>query len=483
MQVKSNSPEAVEAHIPQYSGWISVAPSGRYFQDETGRGFLAIGQNDAITWPGLVELLEGGDPTVAEAYIRDLRANGITISRVMMEYAQFDEGLLENPVGTFVPNVVSFWDTFIALCEKHGLYLILTPFDTFWQVCNWDRHPYNAANGGPCVTMHDWLTAPAVLAAHQARWQFVIERWGRSPAIMAWDVMNEIDLYWNATPDEIAAYVSTMAGFIKQEELKHFGRTHLISVSSAAPTPDLRLGEVIYNHPLIDFANTHLYVGPGISTPVDAIEAAEEMADGVRLSLQSLRQTRPYFDSESGPIYEWITDPLLDKEYHHNMSWAHLCAGGAGSGLRWPYTRPHQLLPEMRLTLRGLARFASTIDWTTFASRNMTAAIRVSQPGVIKTGCADYAEMALVWLAVDTRLSRPASLGGMQVTLSRVLPAGEYTVEVWQTYTGQIVDVFNVDLAKQDSDAPTATPKVMTFTLPDVCAELRDVALVIKQKE
>ena len=59
--------------FPSFRGHISVAPNGRYFQDEDGKGFVVIGHNDAITWPGLEELLEGdaapteaappGDPT------------------------------------------------------------------------------------------------------------------------------------------------------------------------------------------------------------------------------------------------------------------------------------------------------------------------------------------------------------------------------------------------------------------------------------
>jgi len=42
-------------------------------------------------------------------------------------------------------------ELFDALAEEHGLYLLLTPYDTFWQSHNWENYPYNAAVGGSAV--------------------------------------------------------------------------------------------------------------------------------------------------------------------------------------------------------------------------------------------------------------------------------------------------------------------------------------------
>src|SRR5688572_1099861 len=119
--------QADEITLPSYRGYISVAENGRYFVDEDGKGFLVIGQNDAISWPGLSSLVNQVSPEATENCIIDLREHGITVSRVMIEYAQQPHTLFENPVGTFSPEMVQFWDDFIALAEKHGLYLLLTP--------------------------------------------------------------------------------------------------------------------------------------------------------------------------------------------------------------------------------------------------------------------------------------------------------------------------------------------------------------------
>lgn len=458
-----------ELTLPTYQGYISVAPGGRYFVDEAGQGFLVIGQNDGTPWPGLATLLNGASPEATEAYIKDLRAHGITVSRVMIEYAQEPHSYLEDPVGTFNPQVVAFWDQFIALAEKHGLYLLLTPYDTFWQAKNWGRYPYNGALGGPCASTREWLTGETCITAHENRWRFIIDRWGGSPNIFAWDLMNEIDIWWNATPQQINVYVDRMAAFVREYETERWGRTRLISVSSAAGVPGGRLGRVIFNHPALDFANTHLYLGTEIKDPQDPIGAGPVMAGGVTLALDAIQDNRPYFDSESGPIDHWIVDTAFDQEYHHNMSWAHLAAGGAGSGMRWPYTDPHWILPELRDNLLGLARYASTIDWAQFTSETISRQIKPDTRAVIPVGCSD-GQTAVIWLLLDTRRDDADTLAGVTIVVDDVLEDGSYTVEFWETYAGNVIDTARAAV----SDGR------LSLTIPDLSMPLKDLALIIR---
>jgi mannan endo-1,4-beta-mannosidase len=468
--VQESSLAQTEITLPTYQGYISVSPNGRYFVDEAGQGFIVIGQNDGVPWPGLVTLLNNLSPEATENYIIDLREHGINVSRVMIEYSQAPHTYLENPVGTFSPAMVAFWDDFIALAERHGLYLLLTPYDTFWQAANWDRYPYNAALGGPCETRRDWLTSRPCIDAHKERWRFILERWGGSPNIMAWDIMNEIDIWWDATADEIRAYIDEMAVFIRETETAAWGRSRMLTVSSAASVPDGELGRIIYNHPLLDFANTHLYIGPDIKAPTDPIGAGPMMAGGVVLSIQAINDNRPYLDTESGPIDSWIGDPAFDAEYHHNMSWAHLAAGGAGSGMRWPYTTPHWILPEMRDNLLGLARFASQVDWANFPSQPITSNILIDDRNILRAGASD-GRTAIVWLLLDTRGDRQPSFEGRTLMINRTFEDGDYNVQFWETYSGTPMQTVSV----------TVTGGQLRLELPafDNWADLRDLALLI----
>ena len=134
---------------PQSFPWIQVASGAPYFITEAGEPWTPIGQNDAISWIELNGLFRRRDLPDVEAHLRYLKAHGITCLRLMLEYAQVRHRYLERPVGTFVPNMVQLWDDLFSLCERIGLRILLTPFDTFWTWLHWKHHPYNHRNGSP----------------------------------------------------------------------------------------------------------------------------------------------------------------------------------------------------------------------------------------------------------------------------------------------------------------------------------------------
>jgi hypothetical protein len=138
--------------------------------------------------------------------------------------------------------------------------------------------------------------------------------------------------------------------------------------------------------------------------------------------------------------------------------------------MRWPYTKPHHILPEMRDNLLGVARLASTIDWTTFNSRNVSENVRASKPGILKAGCAD-GKTALIWLLLDKRVRRSASFSNVDLRIKHVVEDGEYVAEVWETYTGTPVASFEV----------TVEDNIGKFSLPALDANMRDLALVLRQ--
>src|SRR4051794_23638449 len=171
--------------------WVRLGPGRRYFETETGEPFLIIGQNDALTWPELEGLLGRKDLPSVDRHLAWLQAHGVTTLRLMLEYV--GDGLyLEREVGRFDPVTVQAVDDLVALCERHGLRLLLTPFDTFFTWVMWDDHPYSARRGGPCHRQLDLLTHPDGLAAVKLRIAFVVERWGGSGAVFAWDLWNEL---------------------------------------------------------------------------------------------------------------------------------------------------------------------------------------------------------------------------------------------------------------------------------------------------
>ena len=130
--------------------WIVRAPGVPYFMAEDGAAWMPVGQNDAVNWPELDGLYGRRDLASAERYLRMLAGHGVTVLRLMLEYAEDDARYIEQPAGSWNPAMVELWDDLFALCQAAGLRILLTPIDSFFTWNRWAAHPWNAANGGPC---------------------------------------------------------------------------------------------------------------------------------------------------------------------------------------------------------------------------------------------------------------------------------------------------------------------------------------------
>src|SRR4051812_33759965 len=130
--LRGRASEKSHSQLPAHSlPWIAVAQGAPYFVTDTGEPWTPVGQNDAITWPELSPLFRRRNLAAVEAHLRSLVEHGVTCLRLMLEYAQVRHRYIERPVGTFVPSMVQLWDDLFALCERVGLRILLTPFDTF----------------------------------------------------------------------------------------------------------------------------------------------------------------------------------------------------------------------------------------------------------------------------------------------------------------------------------------------------------------
>ncbi|WP_292496125.1 hypothetical protein, partial [Mesorhizobium sp.] len=350
--------------------------SGSYFATEDGEPWMPIGQNDAISWPELNGLFRRKDIAGVEAHLRWLRQSGVTCLRLMLEYAQVRHRYFERPLGRFVPAMVRLWDDLFRLCEKHGLRILLTPFDTFWQWRHWRHHPYNQRNGGALDQPSRFLVCTATRRAIKARLEFAVRRWGGSGALFAWDLWNEIHPEQaEGSADDFGDFIHDLGAFVRRLEISLYGRSHPQTVSLFGPELRWRahmpLREPIFRHPDLDFASLHIYEEGTIDHPSDTVAPALGLGRIVGEALAETRDGRPFLDSEHGPIHTFkdkkITLPEpFDDEYFRHMQWAHLAAGGAGGGMRWPNRTPHVLTPGMRRAQRSLAGFLPLIDWRRF---------------------------------------------------------------------------------------------------------------------
>jgi mannan endo-1,4-beta-mannosidase len=439
-----------ELRAPALS-WIQVAPGAPYFVDEEGRPFTPIGQNDAISWPDLEGLFRRKDLAAVEAHLRWLKAHGVNTLRLMLEYAQVRHRYFERPVGRFVPAMVQLWDDLFALCERLGMRILLTPVDTFWMWRHWKHLPWNQANGGPLAHMREVLTCRATRQRIKDRFEFVIRRWGGSGVLFAWDLWNEIHPAQGG--DEVDCwdeFIHDISTYVRRLEMELYGRSHPQTVSLFGPELLIQprhaaaMKDTLFRHPDLDFASIHIYATGTIDNPRETVTPALVMGRITAECLAEIRDDRPFFDSEHGPIYSFLNKKKtlpepFDDEYFRFMSWAHLASGGAGGGMRWPNRHPHTLTHGMRRAQQAMARFEGEIDWTRFRRRNLSAEIEVKGP-FHAFACGDD-HQALVWLL------RRDSIGKGGLLRRDVAPAsaslavpgladGTYRMRGWDTETG-----------------------------------------------
>ena len=374
-------PEPLVNADPTKEDFASVMPGGHYFVHEKGQPFIPISVNHNPDWPELEQanpLAKDYDPDRTDRWFQKMADKGINLVRLMVETPP--SGNLEETPGVFRPEHVQWLDTIFLAARHHGIKLMVTPYDTFWMNLRAETSPYWAANGGPIHEKIDFLTKPEIIELQKGRMKFLIDRYGNLGTVFAWEIMNEIDLWWGATPAQVKAWADEMTRFVRSYQVKRWGRSHLLTMSLAVPEPKGDWAEQAFRRPDLDFATAHLYVGRTRATkPGEEIGAGDDFADGVRHALSEIRDHRPFFDGESGPIDHWVEDEKLDDKLFHQMSWSHLMAGGAGPGTRWPYRNPHHVTFRMLDTLHAMRTFTDAVPWQKLAASSVPIEAKLSE--------------------------------------------------------------------------------------------------------
>jgi hypothetical protein len=377
-------------------GYIQVAPHGRYFQFEDGTPFVPVGHNNVYE--------------ISEDLVRIAHERGENTFRVWPDWGAS---------GTFDHEML---DYLLELAEQYHMYIIIAVFDAapltdlFAGRCRFDerRTMYNDF----CTLAEEVLTNPQAIELQKQCIRYLVDHWGHSPHIFAWELMNQIDALYRAGEKEMASWVNAMGAYFKQYELERWGKAHLRSVSSHDPIPTF---DFFYNSPSIDFVAGHLYP-ESINAPLNTIDAALHVNRTVKFSLSQMQVNRPYIDTENGPLahifdasFARPPDAVFDA-WFHNMIWAHLASGGAGHNLTLPVADRLKALPGGRQrsgfgdrlspaqtkSQQALARFGQHVDWPSFCSVNADEHVEVDQPGVIPMACQDATQM-VAWLLRDTR--------------------------------------------------------------------------------
>jgi len=413
----------IEVAAGKRRGLVRVEPVGkRYFRLDDGTPLFLNGL--CACWHGSRGTYDYDD--WLEAY----RKAGINYIRIWMWHQAFG---IEWDQGDRVRyRLDNAWrlDRVLAEAERRGIFVMLCLdfhgiFEVkpdFWGGNNfWPRHPYNAANGGPCQTQNDFFTSEEAKTLYAKRLRYIVARWTAFPNVLAWEFFNEIDNeYAYLKHDDVVAWHRDMGRRLRSIDPYQ----HLVtsSFTGGSERPDL------FALPEMDFAQYHSYneKHPALMTAEKTTRFFEKYG-------------KPFFVSEYGTDWKgWKPDTDPHFRALHQAIWSGAFTGATGTDMTWWWESIHaaSLYPHWS----ALAVF---LEGTGIGRSDMQPAQFENADGpVIPFGVAAHDE-ALVWLldrACDwpqgAMVATPPPVAGAQVTLTG-LDNGPWSVEWWDTLTGR----------------------------------------------
>ncbi|MCC6729202.1 MAG: DUF5060 domain-containing protein [Chthonomonadales bacterium] len=286
-------------------GFVRVDPRDRArFAFDDGSAYYPIGHNAA--WGDVADMLARMGPA------------GLNWSRVWMAHfggLNLDWVMNEKiPEGTLSLDVARKWDAIVAAAEKAGIHfqMVLQHHGQYSSRVNsnWAENPWNKSNGGFLAGPAEFFTSSRAIALTKAKYRYIVARWGYSPAVMAWELFNEVewtDAIAEKRPRDVVAWHDGMAAFLRDQDPYR----HLVTTSSTLEVAGLWRN--------MDYYQPHAY-------PSDPIP--------VVTSIDGRKWDKPGFYGEIGPGEGLSSD---DGSFLRRALWASMMSTSAGAAEYWAW--------------------------------------------------------------------------------------------------------------------------------------------------
>jgi hypothetical protein len=344
-------------------GFVRVAANKRYFQFDNGQSFFPIGHSIKWSWD------EAGGVNTYLAWLRDLRDSGGNYARLYIDTPWFIGLEWNTPAGDYsqAQQAAARLDIIVETAAEYGIQLqlvllwhqsltiysgppVLIPptFDRPDTAPDWDNNPYNIIYGGPIGGPSVFFYNDRAQQLFRRRLQYIVARWGYSPQIFAWEVIDRLDRTGDYDAQITGDWLQNTISYLKQIDQQH----HLITASTLSFDP------VIAANPLLDFTSGEFYQSRPIETVSDQVTGAVNM---IRRYLQANPVPALLVDYSLNPWYE-PTDDDPQGIHVQNTLWAAALSGSAGGAAAdWWYS---YLIPRgLQAFYAPLAAFTAGIDW------------------------------------------------------------------------------------------------------------------------
>jgi len=316
-------------------GFIRRGPNPRYFAFDNGEPFFPVGENLGWSWDG------AGGIFAFERWLDRLSAAGANYARVNIDVPWFISLDWPGPAGDYTEAQAAAWrlDTILELAAERGIYLqlvllwhqgyteyvgppVITPGDIPRPdtSADWNDNPYNIALGGP-------LSGPSAVFFDTARpllnqrLRYIVARWGYSPHVFAWELVDEIDALAGYTAQRGRAWIQDTLVYLMAVD----PYDHLVTVGMRQPEP------LPWALDGIDFAQVSYYQ----RRPIEPAE--DQVAGTLNVLSQAFAQTDKPVLLSAFSLNPWYEPTEDDPEGVHlrNTMWAAAMSGSAGGAMSW----------------------------------------------------------------------------------------------------------------------------------------------------
>ncbi len=344
-------------------GFVRVGTSGRYFAFDNNTAYFPVGEN--LLWARE----EDGGLYAYQRWLEQLHASGANYARLSLDIPWFIGLDWSNPAGDYSNGQAAAFrlDSILQMAEQEGIYLqigliwhqsfanyaeppVSIPADipALAADTDWASSPYNAVNGGPLEISSEIFTNADAQNLLRQRLRYAVARWGYSPHVFAWEIVDELDSVLGYTPDKALPWLQDLAAYLREIDPYH----HLITAGTR------RLEPAAWD--ALDFAQVSYYENRPTDDPVDQVAGVLSTLDQAFAYTQ-----KPVLLSEFS-LNRWY--PPLDDDptgvHIHNTIWATALSGAAGSAMPywWDTYIDRQNLYNR---LDPLALFTRDIPWNT----------------------------------------------------------------------------------------------------------------------
>lgn len=313
-------PQEFTVDVKATPGFIRRDPKApRFFAYETGAPYYPIGCNAA--W-------NSGKVSV-EDFLVQMGQSGQNWSRIWMNH--WDKKNLDwvpdqkIPLGELDLSVAKRWDGLVETAERANV-----PFQMVFQHHgqysetvnpNWDDNPWNIKNGGFLAKPEEFFTSERARRLTQAKYRYILARWGYSPHILAWELFNEVQFTntgRNKDFASLAAWHKEMAAFVR----KHDVHRHMVTTSSDETITGL--------FDAMDYRQPHSYPSDLVAT---VRSVGDQFAAG-KVAANGIDPKQPIFLGEIGPAGDLAQD---DGTALRQIVWGSLMTAAPGAAQYWTW--------------------------------------------------------------------------------------------------------------------------------------------------